>query len=890
PKDVSASGDPSAGATRLLREAQSMARLNHPNVVSIYDVGSIPAGVYIAMEHIDGVTLTTWLGETPRSWREVLRVFEAAGRGIEAAHRAGLIHRDFKPDNVMIGVDGRVRVLDFGLARPAKVIDHDSSERMDSSGGWSPASHLELKLTMPGTVMGTPRYMAPEQHLGQATDERSDIYSFCVALWEAVYGTRPFSGHSLAEIATKVVSGEVDEPPKSARVPRWLRAVLRRGMARDPTARFPDMSALLAALGHDRLRRTRWIAAGGALAIAIAIGAFASHRLANAALCDDSDSVLFGVWDDDRKHAIERAFEQEGKKYTAASWRNVERTLDEYSAGLVAMRKEACEASRVYGTQSDEVLGRRMACLDRRLQRLAALTGALSEGGTTTVLRAVEAAHGLPDLDLCADVERLASGVPPPDDPAVRARVDELRLELERIHSLGVANKLDGVLERLDAVIADARATEYRPLVAEALLLRGNFFANLSRTDDARASLLEGLDEAEATGHDPVIAEISIVMIFVEGSARNQFEVADTYSRRAAAVIERMGGDPRLQVYLWTKEGVLQNVRDLHDEAAVTLQRALDLSREIEATGPQILPILNPLASALIGAGRLEEAEAVIQESQAIVDADVGPDHPNAGALFATMAHLRSKQNRNEESLALHERARDVIIAALGADHPNVGAVANGMGLALSSLGRDDEALRAYEDALAVMERTSGPNHLSVATALQNMAYIEVRTGRGREALAHMTRVLAIREAKFGSEHSGVALAKDLLGDAHALLGHPDEARRFYREAIATFQALESPEQEAYGHVGLAKLLLAEGNAEPAAAEVERALALHGKDTSDGDRGEARFVLAKALYAIGRDRSRARDLLRQAEDDLRKAGLSRARELDEVLGWAKAHP
>ncbi len=890
PKDTTTKSDASAGATRLLREAQSMARLSHPNVVAVYDVGSIPAGVYIAMEHIDGVTLTSWLEERPRSWREVLRVFEAAGRGIEAAHAAGLVHRDFKPDNVMIGHDGRVRVLDFGLARPAKTIDPDSSDRVESSGGWSPASHLELQLTVPGTVMGTPRYMAPEQHLGKPTDERSDIYSFCVALWEAIYGARPFSGHSLAELSVKVVAGEIDEPPKSAKVPRWLRAAVRRGMSPDPAARYAGMTDLLVALGRHRQRRTGWIVAGTGLAFAASIGGLVAFQLSRASLCDDADTVLDGVWDRQTKRDIEASFDREGKTYTAATWKNVERTLDEYSEALVDMRREACEASRVHGTQSDEVLGRRMACLDRRVRRLDALTDALAVGGTTTVLRAVDAAHGLPDIALCADVERLSMGVPPPDDPIVRAKVDEVRAENDRIEGLGVAGQVEGILERLDASLVEARATEYRPIVAETLQLRGNFLSNLGKADEARDTLLEGLDIAEAVGHDAMIAEISIGLIHIEGTLRNEFDVADMHARHAAAVIERLGGDKYLQVALWTKVGALQLFRNEEEKAVETLRRAVDLGHELEVEGPRLLPVLNPLASALMGVNRYDEASDVIQEAQRIVDDEVGPEHPNAGALLALLGRLRGKQDRYEEALELFRRAREVMVASLGPEHANVAAITNGIGLTLSSLGRDEEALAAYAETLAIIERTSGPEHLSVATALQNMAYLEVRRGRGREALEKMQRVLEIREAKMGKDTEGVAYAKDLIGDSYALLGKPDEARKYYREAIATFEKLDAREEQAHAYVGLAKLLLSEKRAEDAVLQAERALTMEGPDSSEAGRGAARFVLARALYATGREPARVRELVASAQAEYRKAGLSYSPELAEVKRWAEEHP
>jgi tetratricopeptide (TPR) repeat protein len=667
-----------------------------------------------------------------------------------------------------------------------------------------------------------------------------------------------------------------------------LRAVLRRGMSRDPAARFTDMTELLTALGRDRQRRTRWIAVGGGLALTAAFGGLAAYRLSRAELCDDADAVLEGVWDGERKSSVESSFEREGKKYTAASWRNVERTLDEYADSLAAMRREACEASRVHGTQSDEILGRRMACLDRRLHRLSALTGALAEGGTTTVLRAVEAAHGLPDIELCADVERLAKGVPPPDDPVVRAQVDEIRLELDRLEGLGNAGKTDDLLPMIDAVMETARDTEYRPLVAETLLLRGNFFANFGRMQDARTALLEALDIAEREGHDHVIARTSMLLIFVEGSSLNHFDVADVYVQRAAAVIERMGNDPKLQVDLWSRTGTLQIVRGDHAEAAVTLQRAADLARESGETGPQLVTILNPLASALLAADRLDEAAVVVEEARTIVDTEMGPDHPNSGVLLSTLGRLRDGQKRYEEALVLHRRAREVFVAALGPNHANVGATANAIGLALASLGRDAEALAAYEEALAIIEGTNGPEHLSTATALTNIAYQHIRDGQGREAIELLRRVIAIREPKLGRDDEKVGLAKDLLGDAYALVGDRELARTTYREAVAIFEKLDDRERQAYASTGLAKLLLAERRYEDAVLATEASMALMGDGTNDADRGEARFTLAKALHAAEREPARVRELVAQAERDFGEAGASRARDLAEVRRWAKA--
>lgn len=234
---------------RFLREAQAMAKLSHPNVVTIYEVGLHDGKVYLAMEYVRGVTLKKWMRARIRPWEEVLNVCCAAGEGLSAAHESGLVHRDFKPENVLLGRDGRVRVLDFGLARQLDVSDDvDSAEVEGSIAPEVPRDFLADEITVPGAIVGTPAYMAPEQHLGDAADARSDQFSFCVAMWEALYGQRPFEGKNLTEIGARVLSGELRQPPKDSTVPNWVRRVIERGMSREAVDRFPSIDALLMTL------------------------------------------------------------------------------------------------------------------------------------------------------------------------------------------------------------------------------------------------------------------------------------------------------------------------------------------------------------------------------------------------------------------------------------------------------------------------------------------------------------------------------------------------------------------------------------------------------------------------------------------------------------------
>ena len=245
---------------RLLREAQTMAKLSHPNLVPIFELGSDQGDDYLAMELIDGPSLDQWLRDSKRDWREIVKVFIDAGRGLEAAHHAGIVHRDFKPANVLIGPDGRARVTDFGLSRP------DVSKATPGTDS--------MELTREGSLMGTPAYMSPEQLDGQVADVRSDQFSFCVALAEALTGHRPFPGRSLEALRASM---RREKPPQLELKSRRVKQVLLKGMSIVPGQRFPSMAALLAQLDAAlRPAATKPTLVGIAVAVALAVFGFST--------------------------------------------------------------------------------------------------------------------------------------------------------------------------------------------------------------------------------------------------------------------------------------------------------------------------------------------------------------------------------------------------------------------------------------------------------------------------------------------------------------------------------------------------------------------------------------------------------------------------------------
>jgi tetratricopeptide (TPR) repeat protein/predicted Ser/Thr protein kinase len=841
----------SEGRSRLLREAQAMAKLAHPNVCTVHEVGTFEGRVYIAMEFIRGKTLGEWRKEKERTWRETLDVFLQAGRGLAAAHAAGVVHRDFKPDNVIVGDDDRVRVLDFGLARPAEVEDIERSYMLPPSDAGK--KELDTPLTLTGAVLGTPAYMSPEQHEGKQADERSDQFSFCVALYEGLYGERPYAGETRPELVTSVLSGAVREAPRGTKVPTFLRKVVLRGLATKPGDRNASVQELLRELQKDPARTKRRLMVAAAAVAVVGLGGWGiySAQQASALQCTGAEDKLAGVWDDTRKHQVREALLATGRPYAEDTWTRVEKRLDTYTQGWVQMHTDACEATYVRGEQSGQLLDLRMACLGSRLTDLRALVDVLAEADADVLDKSIQAAANLKLLDRCADADALAAAIPPPDDPEVAAKVEKQREKLARAKALKDAGKYTEGLALAQEVLDTAGTLDYLPLVAEAQLRVGVLQAEEVDFEASEKSLAEAYWIALGAKHDEALAEAATQLVDVD-VAREQPEAALRWGRHARAAVERVGLGGVEEARLLSNLGSMLAQQGEHDEARVHHDRALALFEK--ALGPDHPEVARALLSgggALRSADKRDEARAYFERAVAISEQASGPEHPDVGLGLTDLGSLLVEQGEHERACPYLERALAIYGKLLRPDHPRVLAALSFLAYALQEQGRFDEARERYERALAKLERTVGPDHPEVAMALLLASRALQREARYDEARAHLERAVAI-----------------------GLGGKPGADDRDPVEPLDD----------------LAQLLLRQGEDDEAVRHLERALAIREQhDVPPHDLAETRFAMASALWETGKDKKRAVELAEQAHDEYEKAGTQYEDELKEVHAWLRKH-
>jgi tetratricopeptide (TPR) repeat protein/tRNA A-37 threonylcarbamoyl transferase component Bud32 len=826
----------SEGAERLVAEARAMAKLSHPNVVAVYDVEETgddsTSPLLLVMQYVAGQTLGSWVKATSRSWRAIIQAFCAAGRGLAAAHAAGLLHRDFKPANVLVGDDGVVRVTDFGLAKV------DATTVASSTDG-EPTSDT---LTTTGTVMGTPRYMAPEQHEGEPLTAAADQYSFCLALWEALCGMPPFSGSDL--VANK--RRGPNAWPGTA-VPGPVVQALRRGLHPDASARWPSMEALLDALAHDPAkRRARAMSVlGGVGALALAAVGWRAWATARADRCTEADAraKLAGAWDDARRAHVQAAVLGTEASYAPRAWERTAEALDDYAAAFVTMHVEACEATTVRGAQSAAVLDLRMACLHRARVDLAAVTGVLAEADLAAVQRAHDLTAGLRPLSRCADVEALEADVEPPL-PDEAPTVEAMREHLAVANAAHDAGHYDEAEAALDAARASLDGIDYGPAHTEVALAEGRLFDAMGRYAEAEATLRRGLETAARWRQHREMSDAAGQLLFGVGYRQQRIEEGLAYRDLAMGLAQ---GDARREASAHNNLAVVLQAHGKHTEAEAEFRRALALWES--TVGPDHLDVANAnnnLVGNLHAQGKYAEAEVAARRSLALRETALGPDHPDVALSHNNLAGILIAQGEHTEAEAEFRRALTLREATLGSEHPDVGASRHNLATVLRAQGKTAEAEAEHRRALELWENTLGPAHPHVALARSSLTDVLRAQGKDTEAEAEHRRALALLDAAVDPDHPHLATSRS----------------------------------------ALAELLLDRGRLDEAHELAELAWRRHQEDDIAATaRASTAFVLARTTWARG-DQARARELAERALKDFAEDETQAAA----VRTWLDDHP
>ena len=764
----------------LLREAQAMARLSHPNVVSIYDVGTFGDRVYLVVELVEGQTLKDWQRQ-PRPWKEVLAVYRAAGEGLAAAHAADLVHRDFKPANVLLGKDGRVRVMDFGLSRAAPCGTLPQARPAADVSG----SVLQVHMTQYGHVMGTPAYMAPELFKGAPADVRSDQFAFAASLYEGLYGAKPFRGdtHSRDDASSWVI----ETPPDDRQVPDWLRRIVLKELSVSPEARSASFRQLLTALSKDPALRRRKLLGAAAAALGVLALFVGDRYLASRgeALCQNVDARLANIWDATRKAAMQASFLATRKAYAADAWRAVEAFLNTYTRAWVEQSVQACVATRVRGEQSDEVLSLRTACLDSRLQEVRALTDLfVAHADDEVVRRSGAAVNALSELQGCSDIAALHARVKPPASAETRRQVDAIRAKLAEAKAVGDSGKNKQAVALLEPLGQQAHTLGYLPLEAEVLERQAHYQSTVDLHLAVKAAE-RAAGAALASGDDELAARATQELILISAHL-GEFAQGHIWGQVAGAVQHRLGDGPRAAAQLHNRLGVLLWLEAKLDEAALELQAALEIFRR----HPQLDPVEEAIAYNCLGnvfaeQGKTEASLPVYQRAYELRREVFGNQHVETAFTLSNISTYYQDTGNYEEALKKTTEVLAVFMDALGEDSINVMGASVNQGDDLEGLGRREEALAVYRWVVLHATKSLGPEHPMTGSALGAMAHCLNMMQRHREGLDASTRALAILTKAYGPKNSETIYALSTLGQAQLGLEQTTQARKTLEDALA---------------------------------------------------------------------------------------------------------
>lgn len=753
-------------SARLLREAQALARLAHPHVVTVHDVGLNDEQVFLAMEFIEGGTLREWLA-TRRPWRDVVSLIAQAGEGLVAAHEVHLIHRDLKPENVVIDARGRARLTDFGLAR-------------EQAPGTEDLVVLETlpvdTLTATGALVGTPAYMAPEQLRGESATELSDQFAFTAMLYEALAGERPFKGKTVAELLA-ATGRPLTVPPG---LPTWLGRVLTRGLSLAPADRFPSMKALLHALRVGSARRP-WLPWVSLAAGAILVGTLSVLVMQQRAQCSGGPDAWSTAWADGDAQRLATAFAKSGLSDSSDRATRTTKLLDAARQRWLSTWTQVCRASQVRHEQSEALLDVRLQCLADRRNEVAALARELT-AGPELVDRAVSAVLSLPAVESCATVRGGAEmGTASPEV------LERLSATLGQVRVLTYVARFDDAAALLGPALEEARFAKLPAHTARLMIYEARLLDHKNDLVGAQRLLHEAAALAEEARDDATAADAWTLLIRLTGRDLGHTTEARTWARYADSAIRRAGGDIEREAMRLRQLGlVVSRIEGNLDEGLDLAQRArstFDALEQDERREFHHLLCDEVIAGSWFDLGRVDEALALHREIAASQLRIFGPQHPGFSTAWVNIGEDLATLGKPDEALPWLQRALALVHEKGEPD----GYFRHRLAFAYRKQGALELALAEDQKALEAL-KAEGSSPYWISWALEGEGLDLLALGRAKEAVVPLEEAVQAREKEGPPADLVDALAS--LGDARWALGDHPGARSLVQRALDTITPL----------------------------------------------------------------------------------------------------
>lgn len=697
----------------LLREARLIAKLNHPNIVSIYDVGNHNEAVYLAMEFVDGPSLSEHFQGHPLL--DIIGYFQQVADGLATAHGQGILHRDIKPANLLVGQDGRARIADFGLA-----------------GAEAQTGRL-----------GTPAYMAPEQAEGRAT-ALSDQYSFCAAL---------------LEVSTSALHSAGDPLPKET--PDVLRVLLAKGLAPDPENRFANMQELSGALAPTAPKR-RWLAFPIVGLMAGAAFLFWPDR-ATAPPCMDSERHFEDLWSAEVQRKLAGRF-AELPGYGQALWERTQPSLSSYQQSWILQRRRTCEATAVHKDQSEAAMDLAMDCLAKRRAEFAGLVNALGSVSLDNMSKVADAQALLISPRACANP---SDALPLPQDAETREEILSLRPQVAQWNARAAMGDLDTAAEALLGLRKEVTKLGYKPLVAELSATLANVLSKSGKHEEAEVAFQDAISAGTESRRDALVAKSWLDLSWLHGYHQDRYAEAERDLQNGRAFSKRLGEPGVLPMLYARNSGWLALKQGHPDKALQHYREALGLASGQPNEDRDVAMLHSDLGSAYLGIGDVDKATKHFGLALQSMSALLGPHHPDTLSVHGNYAVLLREQGNLEQAIVESKAAIKGFRASMKSSDVYVGKILNNLAVIYADQEKWALAESSYRQAVTAMRTASGDEeNANVARAIHGLAtVVQLDAGRSAEAETLHLESLAMKEKLLGANHPSVAISLSGMAD-----------------------------------------------------------------------------------------------------------------------------